>query len=881
MKPSLTKTIKTLIALILTISMSASFVLLPTVNAHTPPWTIISYAYVVAAPNPVGIGQTVSVTLWVDTPLPSSSVSNQIRRHDYTLTITDPEGETDTEHWDVVEDTGSTQFYQFIPTQVGTYTLKFDYAEQEYTWSGAYNGDIFTAASRTTTLTVQEEQIPSAIYSYPLPSEYWTRPIEGQNTDWYKISSNWLGSPFVPGADSPYGHPGAFQPDGPAPNSAHVMWSKPIQYGGVLGGNQSGVPGGIPGEMYFEGGSYSVRWNDPLIMYGTLFYEEPYGNSGTGGDYVAVDLRTGEEVWRIDPSASGTRLIPTFGYNYALENPNQHGFLPNGLLIASGGGGFFFSSAPTYWATYNPATGKLTTMNITNIPSGGVNKPGPNGEILKLFLTNKGTSTSPNWYLSQWNSSKVFGASSGFGGAGWYSGTIDASRTTAYDWNVSVSLPSGQWSIGTGQQGTVPLVDSDNMALLIQGSFGGHVGDYGATITSDPANITAISLAPGSIGAKLWTHTYEQAPDNNTRWLAGWDPEAGIFVFQDKETFGHWGYSLTNGGYVWGPSEVPSDYTSDYNYFNTETTMINYGKVYFTGYAGILYCYDVKDGKLLWTYGNGGEGNSTASGLETPWGNYPIFISTIADGKVFLCTTEHSPNSPLYKNAQYRAINATDGTEIWKLMQYAPDMYGGPAPIASGYLVFYSGYDQQIYCIGKGPSAMSVTAPDVASTMGSTVVIKGTVMDISAGTNQNEQAARFPNGVPCVSDESQQDWMQYIYMQKPRPTSVTGVEVIVSVLDSNNNNREIGRTMTDINGFFTLNWIPDIEGNFTVTASFAGTESYWPAHAVTSFAVDPAPTPAPTAEPVVVPDYTWTIIGTGIAMIIAVAIVGILILRKK
>jgi hypothetical protein len=176
---------------------------------------------------------------------------------------------------------------------------------------------------------------------------------------------------------------------------------------------------------------------------------------------------------------------------------------------------------------------------------------------------------------------------------------------------------------------------------------------------------------------------------------------------------------------------------------------------------------------------------------------------------------------------------------------------------------------------------MSVTAPDVASTMGSTVVIKGTVMDISAGTNQNEQAARFPNGVPCVSDESQQDWMQYIYMQKPRPTSVTGVEVIVSVLDSNNNNREIGRTMTNINGFFTLNWVPDIEGNFTVTASFAGTESYWPSHAVNSFAVDPAPTPAPTAEPVVVPDYTLTIIGTGIAMILAVAIVGILILRKK
>ena len=54
-------------------------------------------------------------------------------------------------------------------------------------------------------------------------------------------------------------------------------------------------------------------------------------------------------------------------------------------------------------------------------------------------------------------------------------------------------------------------------------------------------------------------------------------------------------------------------------------------------------------------------------------------------------------------------------------------------------------------------------------------MIKGTVTDISAGTKQDQQAARFPNGVPAVSDESQSAWMEYVYMQKPRPTNVTGV----------------------------------------------------------------------------------------------------------
>lgn len=55
-----------LIALFLTISMSTSIILTPTVNAHTPAWTIVSYAYLVAAPNPIGVGQTVAIDMWID-----------------------------------------------------------------------------------------------------------------------------------------------------------------------------------------------------------------------------------------------------------------------------------------------------------------------------------------------------------------------------------------------------------------------------------------------------------------------------------------------------------------------------------------------------------------------------------------------------------------------------------------------------------------------------------------------------------------------------------------------------------------------------------------------------------------------------------------------
>jgi len=883
-----------LIVSILLLSIAIPFANLQSADAHTPPWKIISYAYLVPAPNPVGVGQTIAIVMWIDDPLPSATVTNDIRRHDYTLTITSPSGKIDSQHWDVIEDTTSVQYYQYTPSEIGEYTLKFDYPEQTYEWSGAYQGDIFTVASKTITLTVQEEPIPANIDSYPLPTEYWTRPIEGQNTYWFSIASNWLGRPYITGAGASYGIPGAYQPYGLAPNSAHVMWTKPIQFGGVVGGADTA----IPGEMYYSGLSYNVRFGNPIIMQGMLFYQEPYGNAGgsgglfgTGGDYVAVNLQTGQEVWRIDPAATGTMLVPSFGYLYSYENENQHGVLPNGLLVAP----YTYGGTPTpfgvmggtsAWAAYDPSTGKLTSMNITNIPS-GVATSGPSGEYLIYTLTNLGSNSNPNWYLAQWNSSNVFGGNQGMMGAGnWYSGTVNANTPSAYDWNISIPTLKGTgWNVGQASLSVLPLVSLDNMLLLTQGSFGGHPGDYGATITTDPGNITAISLKDNSVGSVLWSKTYQPEPGNNTRLITEWDPDNGVFIFADKETMTHSGYSLDNGNQLWGPTVLTDDFTTDYNYMAIGLERAAYGKLYYAGYAGILYCYDTTNGDLLWTYGNGGEGNSTLSGFVTPYGRYPIFVSVIADGKVYLDTTEHSPNSPLYKGAEYRCINATDGTELWTILDYGNQMYGGQAAVADGYLTTLNSYDSQIYCFGKGPSAMTVDAPTAAVQLGQSLVIRGAVTDIAAGTKQTEQAGRFPNGVPAVSDESQGAWMEYVYMQKPRPMDTVGVPVTISVVDANGNYRDIGTATTNADGFYAMNWMPDIDGQYMVYASFAGSESYWPSHAVTSFAVDPAPaTPTPTAAPISsMADAYFVPAVAGI--IIAIAIVGIvlalLLLRKR
>ena len=171
-----------------------------------------------------------------------------------------------------------------------------------------------------------------------------------------------------------------------------------------------------------------------------------------------------------------------------------------------------------------------------------------------------------------------------------------------------------------------------------------------------------------------------------------------------------------------------------------------------------------------------------------------------------------------------------------------------------------------------------------ASKLGESLVIRGTVTDVSPGTKQLEQSMRFPNGVPAMSDANQSSWMEYVYMQKPKPKDATGVAVAIDVIDANGNYRNIGTAVSDSSGMFTLPWTPDIEGAYTVIATFAGSESYWPTSAETSFVVGPAPAqPIPPVEQP--PSMTDTyIMYAAVAIIVAIAIatiVIVLLFRKR
>ena len=94
---------------------------------------------------------------------------------------------------------------------------------------------------------------------------------------------------------------------------------------------------------------------------------------------------------------------------------------------------------------------------------------------------------------------------------------------------------------------------------------------------------------------------------------------------------------------------------------------------------------------------------------------------------------------------------------------------------------------------------------------------------------------------------------------------------------------DIGTVTSDSGGLFKKMWTPSSEGEYTVYATFDGSNSYYGSYAETALGITKA-TETPSTPTVEVPDYTMTIIGVGIAIIVVVVIavaVAVLLLRKR
>ncbi len=512
----------------------------------------------------------------------------------------------------------------------------------------------------------------------------------------------------------------------------------------------------------------------------------------------------------------------------------------------------------TNWYALEPLTGNLQ-YNMTNVPS-GTNYYGPNGEILKYSIS--------NGRLLRWNSSYVVVQGKTGMSESWGSQTQGVSynaTTRGYDINVSIS-------------GALP---STSILKVFPGDrvIGGNATKYGVTLWG-------VSLTAGSIGSVLFTNTWAAPSEWNDLTIDGmgqagfgaFSGEDHVAIFWTKENRVNYAFSLENGQFIWDTEpQIYSDAWGSVSY--DPEKLIAYGNLYSATVGGILYCYDINDGTLKWTFN--ATDKYTESYLGNNWWLVPTFIS---GDKIYLGHMEHSPLDPKPRGAPFYCVNATDGTLIWEIDGgFRQVCWGGRAIMGDSIIVTQDSYTQLIYGVGKGPSKTTVQSAMAATDFGTPVVISGTITDVSPSAKDSSIAMRFPNGVPAVSDASMSEWMLYVYKQFEQPSSTTGVTVSIDAVDPNGNYVHLGDATSDSSGYYNLVITPELAGTYQVYSTFAGTNGYYGSFAETTVVVQESQEP-PTATPITFDAINNTLVmglvAVAIAIIVAIAI-AVLLLRRR
>jgi outer membrane protein assembly factor BamB len=621
------------------------------------------------------------------------------------VTVTKPDNTTETLGPFNTDTTGGTGT-SYTPAMAGTYYFQTHFPEQVCIYATAdtpANTTMLASDSEKTPLYVLDEPIQY----YPgqaLPPEYWSRPIDSQLREWSPIAGNWIATPTNRLALS-----------NAAPETAHILWSR-----NDLGNSGAGLVGGeeLNGQHgYHTGDAYEGKFTNSIIIGGVLYYNR-YIAKNPIQEVVAVDLHTGKELWR----QNWNNATLSFGQILNWDTPNGHGAYS-----------YLWSVVGTTWNAYDPVSGTWE-FSFKNVPA-GTNVYGPNGEILRY------TVDTTNGRLLRWNSTwavKYYsvGGTNVYDEYSWIAGhdnqigtTIDASN--GYDLNVSIPAE----------------LKGGVVATLTDRIVGSSLGTgFRGTVSPSTATFWAVSTKAGQEGTLLFNTTWVTpsswwSSGNQTISFAAFSEDDLVGILWSKELRQHYGVSLETGQLLWGPS-ISQNYMDAYEGTQITSHFVAYSKLYACGVGGTLYCYDVKTGNLLWNY--------TAVDTYVEYKispNWWLGITFISDGKVYVGHGEHSSGDPKPRGAPYICLNATTGDVIWSIDgAFRISGMGGNPVIGDSIIAAMDTYDQQIYAIGKGPSSTTVTAPDSGISIGSSITIRGTVMDISPGTTQDTIALRFPNG---------------------------------------------------------------------------------------------------------------------------------------
>jgi len=808
------------------LSFAVSMLAVPSANAQTETMT---WPFVEPVPKKAGVGQPVLINFGL-----LNAMYDYNDGWNVTLQITYPNGKVE-KHNAKTWSTGTVgRSFSFM--EPGNYTLQCIYKNE------TYRGVKYASSeSENVTLQILENYWKPSYPGHNLPAEYWTRPVDAQLREWYSIMGSWLIQKTR----------NLYAPYNDAPESAHILWTMPVgdTLGGLAGGDSNII-------SYQHGDAYEGKFAGSIIIAGKLYYNRYVSNSPQQ-TIVAVDLHTGKTLWERSHSFGGGRI--SHGQVLTFINHNNRGAWAY-IWMVSG----------TNWFALDPATGDLK-YNMTNVPS-GTNYYGPNGEILKYSLQKYGST----WHLLQWNSTYVVnnGTRTGTGDA-WgpnIQGRTYNAGQLGYDINMSIPQITRNLDGTTGNTATPVMAFPCDRVIFANASTAG-------------ITLSAISLAPEQIGQVLFNSRNWSAPDiwkdiyaisgSQIGWAA-FSQEDLVAIYWTNMNRVNYAFSLETGKFLWeSESHTYADAwggaspTSSYG----PEKVIAYGRLFESSVGGIAYCYNVTTGELLWKY------EALDQYMESyhteNWWISPAFISS---NKIYFNHFAHSAQEPRPRGAPFFALDVETGDIVWKIEgAFRGSGWGGRALIGDSVMVTMDTYDQQIYAVGKGPSAMTVSAPDVAVTAGTPFVIRGTVMDLSPGTQDANRQMRFSKGVPVVSDESMSEWMLYVYKNFERPMDTKGVDIDIWAFDPNGNEVHIGNTVSDASGTFSYTYTPEIDGDYEIFAYFMGSKSYYGSYAKTDMTV----MTAPEVTEFKIPPYGWYIVGATIAIIAAIAVNIFVTLRKK
>ena len=821
----------------------------------TPSITITTDPYLSFTPNPIGLGQSLLVNLWMHPP-----INVQRSLGGLTVIITKPDGETvnvgpmnsyqgDTSAW-----------FEWVVDQVGTWKLKFEFLGFYYP-AGNYLNGIASAQPRTE-LGVSSVYLDSAYYKpsatpvlelvvqqdyvaswppSPLPTDYWTRPVSPMNREWWSILGDYPGAsilgggPNWPAKTNVYMSNYEFVPYVQGPNSAHILWRRQGDIGGLLGGPSgqlSNTAGATFPAIVFAGRCYET-YTKPGLNYTSQTYWRCY------------DLRTNELYWE-RPLYSG-ESAPTF-----VEYAAQGAEVP-GALARAGKTVYLVALTNPSGTTagrilkYNPYTGILS-VNLTGRPT-EIGAPTMYVYPYMLSIQNLGTSVplAQRYRLINWTIEN---------NAGQWRAAIGGGQLTIQNFTERL-MSNISWPFSS-------LGTCDFEAMVAVQTGGISAAGTGVSIGQ---TITAASLLTGQV---LWNVTTDLTTGYETFFSSGIGV-ADQGKYAGRMQNGQWYcWDLRSGNIVW-KSELSA---WPFGVFGAYDVQSAYGLLFANDYVGVT-AINWTTGEAEWKFVA-----PTPYQFETPYqGQYPFHGSgKVADGKLYTFSVEHTPSQPITRGDRLYCLNATTGECIWNITQ--SQSIGGSrtfqGAIAEGYLAHTNTYDAYLYVYGKGKSATTVESAPATISKNSQVLIRGTVNDLSPAQP----------GTPCVAQDSMSTWMEYLHMQAPidgvwHNATIQGVTVSLTAISSDGNVIDLGSVTTNgYYGTFSKAWTPPAEGTYEIVATFNGDDSYGSSGAATSVSVGPAPVTPDAPEPQIIPDYTWTIIGGVIAVIIAVAIFGVLILRK-